>query len=108
LISEEEEHPCEFVLGNLSGDYFKDIVFIGGQPLEPTLSHLCNCVLRVLVWHQGNVLTREQIAQNVGRHNSKSVKSVAMSIGRLRAVLTKAGWDGEIRNIVGFGYTIPR
>lgn len=88
---------------------FEQMYFIvEGQ--EVTLSKTEQKLLRILIEHQGQTLTREQLVDRIWSDGAQYVEENALSVtvGRLRKKLEQTGKKNPIQTVYGLGYVWER
>jgi two-component system alkaline phosphatase synthesis response regulator PhoP len=93
---------------DLEVDHVRRRVMLRGRPVQLTPTEYR--LLRTLAAHHGDVLSREDLAQQVwGYHEASNGRAVDVHVGRLRAKLVDAAGGGSTPAIVsarGFGYKL--
>ena len=88
---------------------FEQMYFtVEGQ--EVTLSKTEQKLLRILIEHQGQTLTREQLVDRIWSDGAQYVEENALSVtvGRLRKKLEQTGKKNPIQTVYGLGYVWER
>lgn len=88
---------------------FEQMYFtVEGQ--EVTLSKAEQKLLRILIEHQGQTLTREQLVDRIWSDGAQYVEENALSVtvGRLRKKLEQTGKKNPIQTVYGLGYVWER
>lgn len=88
---------------------FEQMYFtVEGQ--EVTLSKTEQKLLRILIEHQGQTLTREQLVDRIWSDGAQYVDENALSVtvGRLRKKLEQTGKKNPIQTVYGLGYVWER
>ena len=88
---------------------FEQMYFtVEGQ--EVTLSKTEQKLLRILIEHQGQTLTREQLVDRIWSDGVQYVEENALSVtvGRLRKKLEQTGKKNPIQTVYGLGYVWER
>ena len=77
---------------------------------EVTLSKTEQKLLRILIEHQGQTLTREQLVDRIWSDGAQYVEENALSVtvGRLRKKLEQTGKKNPIQTVYGLGYVWER
>lgn len=77
---------------------------------EATLSKTEQKLLRILIEHQGQTLTREQLVDRIWSDGAQYVEENALSVtvGRLRKKLEQTGKKNPIQTVYGLGYVWER
>ena len=80
------------------------------EGLEVTLSKTEQKLLRILIEHQGQTLTREQLVDRIWSDGAQYVEENALSVtvGRLRKKLEQTGKKNPIQTVYGLGYVWER
>ena len=67
-------------------------------------------LLRILIEHQGQTLTREQLVDRIWSDGAQYVEENALSVtvGRLRKKLEQTGKKNPIQTVYGLGYVWER
>ena len=95
--------PQPFVLGELTIDYDRRRVTLGGQPVELTLTEYE--LLRLLSVNRGRVLTYDVLIEQVWGEDSVPPTAVRTFVKNLRRKLgDRAGQPTYIRTVRGVGY----
>ena len=83
-------------------------ITVEGQ--EVTLSKTEQKLLRILIEHQGQTLTREQLVDRIWSDGAQYVEENALSVtvGRLRKKLEQTGKKNPIQTVYGLGYVWER
>lgn len=95
--------------GPIELDTSAHIFKVDGRPLQLTGKELA--IMEFFLRHEGQVLSREQILENVWDYDLEDNRNlVEVYIGRLRKKLTQAGIDDPIITARGIGYRlhVPR
>lgn len=88
---------------------FEQMYFtVEGQ--QVTLSKTEQKLLRILIEHQGQTLTREQLVDRIWSDGAQYVEENALSVtvGRLRKKLEQTGKKNPIQTVYGLGYVWER
>ena len=88
---------------------FEQMYFtVEGQ--EVTLSKTEQKLLRILIEHQGQTLTREQLVDRIWSDGAQYVEENALSVtvGRLRKKMEQTGKKNPIQTVYGLGYVWER
>ena len=91
------------------GYRFEQMYFtVEGQGV--TLSKTEQKLLRILIEHQGQTLTREQLVDRIWSDGAQYVEENALSVtvGRLRKKLEQTGKKNPIQTVYGLGYVWER
>ena len=88
---------------------FEQMYFIV-ESQEVTLSKTEQKLLRILIEHQGQTLTREQLVDRIWSDGAQYVEENALSVtvGRLRKKLEQTGKKNPIQTVYGLGYVWER
>ncbi|MBD2445910.1 response regulator transcription factor [Nostoc sp. FACHB-152] len=102
--------PQELKLGNLTLDYSKNIVIsnnLGSNKQEITLTHKEFQLLEYFMKHPNQIVTTEQIRNQLWEVNAEPVSNVvAAQMRLLRRKLANSGYDHLIETLHGLGYRL--
>ena len=100
-----EHAACVHRIGDLAIDHTRRRVSLGGRPLQLTPTEYR--LLRTLASRADDVVTREELAQQVwGYQDASSGRTIDVHIRRLRAKLATGAHPPAIVSVRGFGYKL--